>query len=51
MVHAWDQVRVDLAETVETLLPAAGWTQPRLAGWVGAARVLAGHQPRNWNDA
>jgi cell wall-associated NlpC family hydrolase len=51
VVHAWDVVRVDPAEAVEGLLPAAGWSQPRLMGWAGTARVLAGHRPRTWNDA
>ena len=50
VVHAWDEVRVDPAGAVEVLAPARGWTQPRLSGWVGVTRVLAGHRPRRWDD-
>jgi len=50
VVHAWDEVRVDPAEDVETLLPRAGWSQPRLLGWVPLSRVLEGHRPRSWAD-
>jgi hypothetical protein len=51
VVHAWDEVRVDRAEDVEALAPAPGWTQPRLSGWTGMDRLLAGHRPRHWDDA
>jgi cell wall-associated NlpC family hydrolase len=51
VVHAWDVVRIDDAHEVERLDPAAGWTAPRLIGWVPAARLLNGHRPRTWIDA
>jgi cell wall-associated NlpC family hydrolase len=50
VVHAWDEVRVDEATSIETLPPAAGWTSAQLIGWVSMARVLEGHQPRRWGD-
>jgi cell wall-associated NlpC family hydrolase len=51
VLHAWDEVRIDEARAVEELEPAPGWTQPRLIGWTAAARLLAGHRPRRWDDA
>lgn len=50
VVHAWDEVRVDVAEAVETLSPRAGWSQPRLLGWVPLSRVLEGHRSRRVTD-
>jgi hypothetical protein len=48
VVHAWDVVRVDPAAAIEALEPAAGWTQPRLTGWVAPERILEGHRSRRW---
>ncbi len=50
VVHAWDEVRVDVAEDIEALPPRAGWSQPRILGWVPLSRVLADHRPRAWPD-
>jgi hypothetical protein len=51
VVHAWDQVRVDDALSVEGLPPAPRWSQPALLGWTPPDRVLAGHRRREWVDA
>jgi hypothetical protein len=51
VVHAWDVVRVDDARDVEHLLPATGWSAPRLIGWVPVARLLQGHRRRTWPGA
>ena len=51
LVHAWDEVRVDRVEDVERLTPAAGWSAPRLQGWVAPERVLVGHRLRDWSRA
>jgi cell wall-associated NlpC family hydrolase len=50
VVHAWDEVRIDRAEDVETLRPRTGWSRPRLVGWVPLSRVLDGHRSRAWGD-
>jgi hypothetical protein len=51
VVHAWDLVRVDRADAVSALAPAAGWDPAELLGWTPAARLLQGHRPRVWNQA
>jgi hypothetical protein len=48
VIHAWDVVRIDDALDVPRLTPAAGWTRPRLIGWLAAARILDGHRSRDW---
>jgi hypothetical protein len=48
IIHAWDKVRIDRYPDMEKLIPAAGWTQPRLIGWVPVERVLVGYQQRIW---
>ncbi len=46
IIHAWDQVREDSIQDVETLEPARGWTQPRYIGWAPVERVFQGYRKK-----
>ena len=48
-VHALDRVRIDDARAIEAMSLGPGWTAPRLLGWTGPERILAGHVARDWS--
>ncbi len=48
VVHAWDEVRVDLLEAIAALPSSSGWAAPRPLGWTAVARLLADARPRDW---
>ena len=47
-MHAWDIVRIDVADAVTTLPPAEGWEPAELIGWTPVERLLEGHRARVW---